>query len=172
MAAQGGAHGSSIRVHLLAAASLLVGGCAVEVHAPASYRVAVEPELRDDAVEATWQAVQAWQGAIPELRLALVFAPCAAGDGPTICVGAGDGASAEIVGETSGIGTELARVKLELANLDALGPDGASVYLAALHELGHGMGLVHLGPGTVMAPEQHQQTSEPTPDDVAQWEER
>lgn len=38
------------------------------------------------------------------------------------------------------------------------------------HELGHGMGLVHTGTGTLMAPEYPDDAHAATPEDVAQWE--
>ena len=53
---------------------------------------------------------------------------------------------------------------------DQMRAAGASVQTTAAHELGHAMGLVHTGWGTLMCPDYYGQATEPTQADLAQWE--
>lgn len=157
----------ALRLFELGACAALLAGCAAPYSAPTSYQVHLDASLPADASLAVVDAAEAWSQALPELRIAVMVDACS-GDETTICVSAGVNADPDIMGSTVQTKTTMA-VTL---NLDNIAGRGASIEQTALHELGHGMGLHHHAPGTVMAAEQNEQATWPTADDVAQFRSR
>lgn len=159
---------------MLAAALLLAEGCALpSAGAPTSYAIALSPDFTADERIAIGSAAAAWMAALPELSLTLAQgARDCAGALPsaTLCIARGAAPpSPNVLGATFPAGDfrgDAARITLYPGTVAA---DGVPLELTALHELGHGMGLVHRAPGTVMAPDENNQANAPTPDDLAQW---
>lgn len=104
---------------------------------------------------------------LPELTIDIQVAGCT---DQTLCISPGDDpATATVLGATwlcGGGASLIGRTTLYRTNIART---GASLAITAAHEVGHGMGLVHDHPGTLMAPYSQDQAPEPTPDDVVQW---
>jgi predicted Zn-dependent protease len=132
------------------------------------YRVTLDPSLSTAETDALTGALADWSAKTGHQDLFEVqMAPCDVaadrGEPGAICIGHSDDLpadrSAELVKWTDGQGGVIRM------------SDRASGILpqAAAHELGHAMGLVHTGEGTLMAPMPDEAAPSVTEADVAQW---
>lgn len=114
--------------------------------------------------------MSSWTDAVPELAIAVSVAPCpsSVGDG-VLCIEPSDEVpSNDLLGATWLAGEHMYGAHMTLYRT-TIAKYGVPLAMVAEHELGHGMALVHSGPGNVMSPHAVDQAPEPTPDDVAQW---
>lgn len=127
----------------------------------------------------------AWVVAAPELVLDVQSGACPANDDDVICIHAGTDQEemaaiaanhvyeGSVGGLTMGLpGRESSTITLFVLTWGsdpstAIGSDYSVA--ATRHELGHALGLVHTGPGTLMCVLYQEGTSEITPADVAQF---
>jgi hypothetical protein len=144
--------------------ALSLASCAAAPEAPRSYTLAIDPALSADVQGAVRDAAGAWLAALP--ALSLTFADACPAQGAAICVTSGT-----IGGYALGHCDmqQPAHVTLDLAYI---AERGAVTQWVATHELGHGMGLIHDEPGTVMAADYPDQTPGPTARDAERWGER
>jgi hypothetical protein len=149
----------------LALAYVLASTCAAcGAVAPSShYSVTLSPQLSAADVETTYEAIEAWQFALDgKLSADVSIGSCGDAD-HSICVEPGD--ASDVTGAEIGSTTRWAET------------DHAIVYLmpgsgvrTATHEVGHAMGLIHTGEGSVMCKDTGCASDAPTAIDVAQWE--
>jgi hypothetical protein len=166
-----------MRFALLSALVLAMTSCA---GAPSSYSVVIDgftPEQTMVVVE----ACRTWERAVADpsrLRLFInVDMPCDLGHDDAICVlpttmaeiAEGNGV------ERFGVTYHRRQDVQPQATVDPLGSliyvatDTGDVKQTSEHELGHALGLVHTGPGTLMAPYVQEAARDVTPADVEQF---
>jgi hypothetical protein len=140
---------------LIIFATILLAACGAPPPATplgTTYEVVVDPAAGADAYAQMQQAAAAWVAAIPELSLRVSQGPCpgvpARG---VVCAAIADAAQQAEEHAAAGPGV--------IDDTVSWPPDdSAQVWFfstepgaqAAEHELGHAMGLVHTGPGTIM----------------------
>ena len=126
------------------------------------YRVVIrQADFDPDEALTIVEACLAWERTVPGLSLTPSIGQCEGYRERVICVGKQANLPEPHVAETW-------RTPLV---------DGAVVYIepgwvdlsVASHEIGHGMGLHHDAPGTIMCADVTCAAGEPTPDDAMQW---
>lgn len=157
---------------------IALSGCAVATNGvPSAERtrvvVFVDPAFGSQT-EAALSAVDSWTQADPSLSLDVQIGACASGPS-VVCIvsdptepGAGANGGNEVgVTARAADGSAVCRIFV-----NQFGPAGAQApqafAWAVAHELGHAMGLVHTGAGTLMAPTFAEAATAPTAADVAQ----
>jgi hypothetical protein len=143
--------------------ALLLAGCVRD-----AYVIHPDPGVAPSVLDAAQAAVEAWTAHVP-VTIRLDGAPCgvvpAAGDvclHPIAAIPSLPWEPGTLAGVTAFNEIWIAEPLLERAS-----PAQRQRLIA--HELGHAMGLLHTGPGTLMYPYASGGAMTVTPADVAQW---
>lgn len=169
------------QLHALVLACLLIGtglllialvltGCA---ETPAgSYLVKVDPSFTPTEQAAVFESVDQWRSATPALSIAAELSTCDGAPDGRICVRPDHDAGPGLLGVTTReywttpSGGEKADTALYV---ERIARHPGMFVAAAAHELGHAMGLVHTGPGTVMCHDVGEMAMGVTDADAEQW---
>lgn len=177
-----------------AAALLTLAGCGQvgPVNRLLTYTVSVDPELTEndgvslissDVLPMIAAAADAWEAAVPGLHLHLAVRECTEQPGE-VCIwratpaqeqsidGAVGATDLGMTGATPWAGTGIYllvdSMRLQVNHQSTYEwPTFATV--VAAHEIGHAMGLAHIGPGNLMAPEINETSPTPTCSDVQEF---
>jgi hypothetical protein len=154
----------------LAGLGLLMVGCMPAAPATA-YRVCFSSNFTPAEIEAGLGAVDDWVWNIPELKMQAVTGgecPLENAGGPVIDVAPG-----ALNEGTGGLTYYYRNYDREFATVTIdtwlEGQPGFTLQQVFAHEFGHGMGLAHTGPGTIMCWSTACQSPGVTIGDVAQW---
>jgi hypothetical protein len=147
---------------------------------PTSYAVTIEG-FTDEQAKVVVEACRIWESSVADparLRLFVnVNVPCDMGHDDAICIDASSTAELKDDPKFERYGVTYHR-RRDVQPQASIDPMGSMIFLAtdtndlrqtAEHELGHALGLVHTGPGTVMAPEVQEAAPDVTDADVAQF---
>jgi hypothetical protein len=150
----------------LVALVLFSVGCSAQ-GLPTSYHVMIDPSVSPDVAQSVLDAVQDWRAHV-ELEISVVSGRCSlAEDGyGSVCVISDAGPS------PLGSDVEATTLQNGYGSAVQLWPDDWRTDIPArviAHELGHAMGLVHTGPGTLMCASSDCAAVTITDADVAQW---
>jgi hypothetical protein len=148
---------------ILALLGLLISGCGTPLST--HYAVAIEPAF--DESQRAWveSAVADWRTKTGA-DLSVTIQTCSGVSEGHICLHAGPSGHPGNCGWTSTAGIDGGEIWLDTSEVS-----GVSLQQAAAHELGHAMGLGHLGAGHVMSPNRGlaEGNYELTPADIAEW---
>lgn len=138
-----------------------------------AYQVRIDPAFDADQVEAIASAAASWEAVVP-VALDVVVATCSEGSAPAgvVCIRPTMEAVLRAAHDGVNVGAWTYYQQNSADVLAATDMPGGALYFqqALAHELGHAMGLVHTGPGTVMyAIHDADMASGPTSADAAQW---
>jgi hypothetical protein len=126
---------------------LVFFGCAAPPRPHAThYRVEIDPAFPDYATPSALDAVQQWRDAAPGLTIDVVVSRCSLAP-EAICLRAADNLS-EHAGKIGWTDEDPSQDAAEIVVLATHRTVEMTKLIA--HELGHGIGLLHTGPGTVM----------------------
>jgi hypothetical protein len=149
----------SIRLAAVLVALTLTGCLGTQPAYPMTY--VVESDIRAPELDA---AIAEWANALPGIALGRVGTPTVGGSIQVVNATLAEGTA----GRTAWTG-DVWFVEIDLGQIAARGYNAQEVMA---HELGHAMGLVHTGPGTLMCATLVCAAELVMPADVAQWDSR